>query len=97
MDLSHIVLNLDQCLWANYRLQFLKHVAAIHAEQHGAFAGAVGHAQLDSHQKPVKLRFGQRESTDGVLRILCRDHKERLGQVIGYAVDGHALFFHCFQ
>ena len=97
MHLSHIVLNLDQCWWVNYRFQFLKHVTAIHAQKHGAFAGTVGHAQLDSHQKSVKLGFRQRKSTDGMLRILCGDHKKRLGQLIGHAVDGNAVFFHCFQ
>jgi hypothetical protein len=32
-----------------------------------------------------------------VLWILCRDYKERLGQLIGHAVDGDAMFFHCFK
>jgi len=32
-----------------------------------------------------------------MLRILCRDHKERFGQIIGHAIDGDALFFHCFK
>src|SRR5207237_2168009 len=32
-----------------------------------------------------------------MLRILCRDHKEWLGQLVSHAVDGDAMFFHCFQ
>ena len=32
-----------------------------------------------------------------MLRILCRDHKKRFGQIIGHAIDGDALFFHCFK
>src|SRR2546430_14360967 len=32
-----------------------------------------------------------------MLRILCRDHKEWLGKLVSHAVDGDAMFFHCFQ
>jgi len=32
-----------------------------------------------------------------MLWILCRDHKKRFGQIIGHAIDGDAVFFHCFK
>src|SRR6202008_4750122 len=47
--------------------------------------------------KPVQLRFRQRKRAHGSLRILRCDDKERVGQLISYAVDRDVLFFHRFQ
>src|SRR4030095_3428534 len=85
------------CLWTKHRFQLLQHLAAIHAQKHGALAGAVRHAQFDPHQKSVELRFGQRKSADLVLRILSCDHKKRLGQLIRHAIDRDLVLLHRFK
>ena len=78
MRLAYVLLDLEQCLDAEYGLEFLKHVAAVHSQKHRAFAGAVRYAQLDPHQKSVELRLRERESADLMLRILRCDNEERL-------------------
>ena len=97
MDVSHAILNFEQCLWTKNRFQFLQHLAPIHAQKHCPLAGALWHAQFDPHQKSVELRFGQRKSTDLMLRILGCDHKKRLRQLIRHAVDRDLMFLHRFK
>src|SRR6266508_5097925 len=41
VHLSHAILNFEQCLWIKHRLQFFEHLAAIHAQKHGALAGSI--------------------------------------------------------
>src|SRR5436853_388448 len=66
----------------------------IQPKKDGPRTRAVWHAQLDSHQKPIQLRFGQWKCSRLILRILCCDDKKRLRQFVSDAVGRDLMFFH---
>src|SRR5206468_2172032 len=55
------------------------------------------YTELNPHQEPVQLRFGQRKCPDLVLWILSRDHKKRLWQRVSGAVGRNMILFHRLQ
>ena len=71
--------------------------ARVFARQQLALRRAVWVAQRNTHQKPVKLRLGQRISAQLLYRVLRGNHKKRLRQCPGLALDGHLFFFHGFE
>ena len=97
MDRPHFCLNLEQCFRAKNRIQFLEHLATIHPEKHRPLTRAVRHTQLDSHQKPIQLRFGQWKRSHLILWILCRDDKKRPRQFVSDAIGRDLMFFHRFE
>src|SRR6266481_771559 len=97
MHFADVLLKLEKRFPAKYRLDFLKHVTAIHSQEHRPLAGAVRHSQLDPHQETVELRLWKRKGADLVLWILRRDDEERVGQFVGHAVSGDSVFLHRFE
>ncbi len=97
VDPAHGFLNFAQSFHTEDRLQFFQHFAAVHSEEHCAFARSVRHSQFDPHQETIKLRFRKRESADLMLGILRRNHEEGFRQIVSYAVRGDAVLFHCFK
>ena len=97
MHVSHAILNFEQCLWTKHRFQFLQHLAAIHAQKHGALAGTVWHAQFDPHQKTVELRFGQWKCAVIFGWVLRRDDHKGLGQWIRLIINGNLGLAHGLQ
>src|SRR5581483_11382491 len=59
-----------------------------------ALGVAVGIAELDAHEEAVELRFGQREGSHLVRRVLRGDHEEGLGQAARLAFGRHLVLLH---
>src|SRR5207237_10718095 len=69
MRLAYVLLDLEQGLDAEYGLEFLKHVAAVHSQKHRACAGAVLYTQLDPRQKPGEVRLQTRQRRHQVQQL----------------------------
>jgi len=70
------------------------HVAAVRALEQGALGVVVGISELDPHQEPVELGFGQREGAHEVRRVLRRDDEEGLGEPARLAFGGDLMLLH---
>ncbi len=58
---------------------------------------AIGIVDVDFHQEAIELRLGQRIGTLLLERILCREHVERLRQIMPRAGNGDVLLLHGLQ
>jgi len=81
-------------------------LATVSRFRSGAATGAVatwtlhfriGIAQAQPDEKPVELRFRQRESAFMINRVLGRNQEERRGQFVVGSVGGHFPFRHRFE
>jgi hypothetical protein len=79
---------------AEYRRRALEQFAPLPLHQYLALGRRIRVAQADSHQKSIELRFRQAVGTDLLVRILCRDDKERLGQRMGDPIDADLTLLH---
>ena len=59
--------------------------------------GRIGVAQLDTHEKAVELRFGQRKGADLVRRILRGNDEEWFEQAAHFAFGSDLPFLHGFE
>src|SRR3989442_781143 len=76
VNFSRRRLDVEQNFRTKHGSQLPEHFAAVHSQQHCPLAGSVRDTELDPHQETVELRFGKRERSDLVLRILCCDDKK---------------------
>ena len=94
VHLEHPVLQLVQGLDARYARERIHELAPVRAAQQLALRRRRRIAEVHAHEKAVELRLGQREGADLLLRVLRRDHEERLGQRHGLAVERHLPLLH---
>ena len=50
--------------------------------------------ELDLEEEAVELTFGEGEDALVLVRVLRRDHEERVGKLVRLAVDGHLALLH---
>jgi hypothetical protein len=79
---------------ARHGRERIDHFAPIDAEQQLAFHQRRRVTEPHPHQKPIELRFRQRERAHLILRILRGDHEERLGQRHRLPIERDLMLFH---
>ena len=97
MNRLHLGLQLQQIGCLHHGLQRLQQIVPCHSGQQVVLGGPVGVTQTDTHQKAVKLRFGQRLGAALFQRVLRGDHEKGLWKGVWLAFHADLAFFHGFQ
>ena len=62
--------------------------------EHLVLALRVRVLELNLEEKPVELRLRKLEDVAVLVRVLGRDHEERIGQAVALALDRHLALLH---
>ena len=82
---------------AEQRTDLAEHVrsdALVGEVEHRELRFGVGVLELDLEEEAVELAFGEGEDALVLVRVLRRDHEERVGKLVGLAVDGDLALAH---
>jgi hypothetical protein len=68
--------------------------ALVREVEHLVLALRVRVLEHDLEEEAVELRLGELEHVTVLVRVLRRDHEERVGQLVALALDGHLTLLH---
>ena len=97
MDVLHRALRLEQLLGTEDLLDGLERVDDALRVEDRHLLTILGVAELQPDEEAVQLRFRQREGALVLDRVLRRHDEERLGELVGRAVDGDLMLLHRFE
>ena len=92
-----LILEFDHPLARQHRTERMDHLLGGAQLQHATLGLGIGVSQADPHQEPVELVLREQVGALELVRVLGREHHERLLQCVDRAVDGDLGLIHGLQ